>query len=73
MSRRSCGWQSSSLHSDTRILIFSVDDSRYHVGRALETGADDGVLKDEVDRLFLEASNTVISNTGYMCEELQPA
>lgn len=54
---------------EVRILIVSMHDDTYYVEQALEAGASGYVLKDRVNKVLLEAVETVLDGGRYFGTE----
>lgn len=52
--------------SQVRVLIVSMHDDAYYVEQALDAGARGYVLKDKVNRVLLEAVETVLDGGRYL-------
>lgn len=52
--------------SQVRVLIVSMHDDAYYVEQALDAGARGYVLKDKVNRVLMEAVETVLDGGRYL-------
>lgn len=55
--------------ADVRVLMVSMHDDSYYVEQALEAGASGYVLKDRVNKVLLEAVDTVLDGGHYFDAE----